>query len=94
MWLDHLKTVDINRKRGAAKAAETRRCKRNTVQTPSTTDPEEDEYYCGVSRALYGDSDEAEYWVGCEKCDSWFHGSHINITPENEPDECYCSACV
>lgn len=40
MWLDHLKIVDTNRKRGASKAAETRRHKRNTVQTPST-DPED-----------------------------------------------------
>lgn len=58
MWLDHLKSVDTNRKRGAATAAETRRRKRETQHTVSTTEPEEDKYYC---RALFGDSDESEY---------------------------------
>ena len=32
LWLDHLKTVDDNRKRGAAKAALTRQRKRKEVQ--------------------------------------------------------------
>ena len=32
MWLNHLKTVEINRRRGAAKAAETRRRKRQQQQ--------------------------------------------------------------
>lgn len=62
MWLDHLRTIDTNRKRGAAKAIETRRCKRETLQTTTTTtELEEDKYYCGVCQALYGDSDEEEY---------------------------------
>ena len=36
MWLDHLSTVQYNRRRGAAKAAETRR-KRKSEQTASPT---------------------------------------------------------
>ena len=42
---------------------------------------------------LFGTSDE-EYWIGCETCDTWFHGDCISITPDNEPDKFYCSACV
>ncbi len=105
MWLDHLKTIDTNRKRGAAKAAETRRRKRETLKTatttaepttaePTTVEQEEETYYCGVCQLIYGDSDEPEFWVGCEKCDAWFHGSCINISPDNEPDEYFCYACV
>ena len=79
--------------RGAAKAAETRRRKQNAILATTTTEPD-DEYYCGICQALYGDSDEVEYWVGCGKCDTWFHGTSINISQDNEPDEYYCSACV
>ena len=86
LWLDHLRTVDMNRKRGAAKAAETRRQKRGTQQTSV-------DYYCGVCGVLFGTSDEQEYWIGCENCDSWYHGDCVSITPENEPDKFYCSVC-
>ena len=44
MWLDHLKTVDSNRKRGAAKAAETRRFKRCS-KSAETSDSL---YSCGI----------------------------------------------
>ena len=88
IWLDHLKTVETNRKRGAMKAAETRRNKK--LQNRQT---EEDKYYCGVCNGVYGE-DQGEYWVGCEECNSWFHGDCININPDNEPDQYFCSACV
>ena len=66
MWLDHLKTVNSNGKRGAAKAAETRRLKRcsKSAETSSSS------YSCGICGALY--CEEAEYWIGCDSCDSWF----------------------
>ena len=88
IWLDHLCAVDTNRKRGAAKAAETRR---NKLQKSRTSDSVN--CRCGICNAIFGDSEETEYWIGCEKCDNWFHGVCVNITEENEPDKFYCSAC-
>ena len=88
IWLDHLKTVRSNRQRGAMKAAETRRCKHQNKRVTEVT------YNCGVCEAVYGESAEAEYWVGCEKCDSWFNGECIKITLAYEPEKHYCSACV
>lgn len=39
MWLNHLRTIENNRKRGAAKAAETRRQKRElALQSKQQTD--------------------------------------------------------
>ena len=70
MWFDHLRTVDTNKKRGAAKAAETRRRKRESQQTTTVNKSSatacEVNCYCGICRALYGDSDEPEFWIGCE----------------------------
>ena len=57
MWLEHLKTVDVNRKRGAVKAAETRQKKRESQQVQEMV------YYCGMCGAAYGDSDDSEYWI-------------------------------
>ena len=88
IWLQHLKTVKSNRQRGAIKAAETRRRKRQNKTVTEVT------YNCGVCEAVYDESAEEEYWIGCEKCDSWFHGECINITPANEPEKYYCSVCV
>ena len=103
MWLEHLKTVHTNRKRGAAKAAQTRRQKRQgrenqQVSTATTTSTHVEEfqtvYCCGVCGTVYGDSDESEYWIGCEKCDSWYHGACVSITPDNEPEIFFCSLCT
>ena len=102
MWLDHLTIVAGNRKRGAAKAAETRRHKRNSqrstevadVQCHSAATPEQEEYHCGICGVLFADSDEPELWVGCDTCDTWYHGDCVNINSENEPEKFYCSACT
>ena len=88
MWWDHLKTVDENRKRGAAKAAATRRRKQESKQASSSV------YHCGICGVIFGVSVEDEYWIGCETCDSWFHSDCVNITPQNEPDKFYCSSCA
>ena len=88
IWLDHLKAVYTNRKRGAAKAAQTRRQKQQvSTATATSTHLEEIVYHCGVCGALYGDSDESEYRIGCEKCDSWYHGACVSITPDTEPEK-------
>ena len=65
-------TINENRKRGASKAAETRKRKRS--------------YPCGVCKALYGKTDEIEFWIACDGCNTWFHGECVNIKKKNEPE--------
>lgn len=48
MWLDHFQTVDTNRKRGAAKAAETRQRKQQEKQTTTGEAEENVAHYRGV----------------------------------------------
>ena len=91
MWLNHLKAVDSNRKRGGAKAAETRRLKRSSKSGQKA----DDLYSCGICGAAYSDeTEEMEFWVGCDTCDSWFHGTCINVAPDNEPEKYICNASV
>lgn len=69
MWLEQVKTVDSSRKRGAAKAAETRRLNRCPNQAAKV-------YSCKICGAMYDDdTEDAEFWVGCDNCDIWFHGT-------------------
>ena len=94
-WLEHLNTVNVNRRRGAAKAAQTRRLKKHQqlsgAQASTTT--RNKKYYCSNCEALYDDDNEDEYWIGCEECDAWFHGDCVGVTPDNEPDKYYCASC-
>ena len=79
VWLEHLKGTDDNRKRGAAKAVETRKLRMSSKSAKV--------YSCGVCGALYGDeTEEAEFRIGCEVCDTWFHSTCADVTPDNEPD--------
>jgi len=64
-WIEHLKQVQSNRKRGAAKAAATRKLKRQ--QPAESTEAIEDSVseleavFCGVCGELYEDTtDEVE----------------------------------
>ena len=96
IWLSHLQTVDNNRKRGAAKAAETRRLKRkpvrDSVSQQVTTDAT---YCCGVCYGIYEEeTDEVETWISCEHCDAWFHATclGLQLDPSN-PEEYICDTC-
>ena len=73
----------MNRKRGAKKAAETRRAQRKKTTL----------YYCGVCGDVYEDeTEESEQWIGCDLCDSWYHGHCVDVI--TEPDTYACSNCV
>ena len=87
-WIDHLHTIKINRLRGAAKAAQTRkRMKLNDGKQKEST------YYCATCKTPYQDyTDQVEQWIGCDTCDSWFHFTCLGIDtpPESfQCDECY-----
>ena len=65
MWLEHLTTIAANRKRGAAKAAETRRRNKQEKQR-------EEMVYCGVCHQPYVKfTDEVELWIQCDICLAW-----------------------
>ena len=67
MWIEHLKAVAENRKKGAAKAAKTRRA--NQRQASGET-----EESCGVCGDKYQEeTEEIEYWIACDRCCKWFH---------------------
>ena len=108
MWCEHLHTVRENRKRGALKAAETRRRKRvakqatcsgvTPKQTPAsvvTSNQSTDDraYFCGVCHEQYVQfTDEEEHWIGCEVCNSWYHFVCVGIATVI-PDRYICVDC-
>lgn len=73
LWLDHLDTVDTNRKCGAAKAAETRQCKLRSDQQPAELSTSAS-YYCGICGVLFGDSEE------CVGASNVIHGFMENVS--------------
>lgn len=97
MWLEHISTVQLNRKRGAAKAAATRRKKKQTgepVLPPTEKGPAET-YRCGVCSEEYEEETvEEELWIQCDKCPSWFHGDCVGINPSKVPENFLCDICL
>ena len=79
LWLEHLAEVVRNRKRGAAKAAETRRRKKKAdkstnqatsttvtvTEQPATVREEGYSASCGVDY----DSDTGGFWIACDLCE-------------------------
>lgn len=51
----------------------------------------EDELYC-ICRLPY---DETRFYIGCDKCNDWFHGSCVGITQEEAEvvEEYICPRC-
>lgn len=84
-WVEHLRSITENRKRGAAKAAETRRKKR-----------EKDSLcYCGKCGKLYNEStDVVELWIGCDRCSLWFCGACENLSCPPDTDLYICTTCT
>jgi hypothetical protein len=84
LWLEHLKLVSENRKRGAEKAAQTRRAKKQVSQSEF--------YFCGVCGSVYEDeTDEVERWIACDNCSTWYHWTCVNVTLE--PSSFVCAHC-
>lgn len=89
MWFDHLQTIRDNRKRGALKAAETRRKKKNRM-----TKTVHDMYYCGVCHDQYIEyTDQEESCIECESCETWFHFDCVGVAPGAVPDTFLCENC-
>ena len=98
MWLEHIiSTVQLNRKRGAAKAAATRRKKKQNKPEvhPSEKGPAET-YRCGVCSEEYEEETVEELWIQCDKCLSWFmvHGDCVGVNPSRVPENFLCDLCL
>ena len=94
MWLEHLSTIAENRKRGALKAAETRRRKKQEKEAESAQNREE-MVYCGVCHQPYVEfTDEVELWIQCDICSAWCHFICVGLDPRDQPpDKFYCEKC-
>jgi hypothetical protein len=90
LWLEHLHTVRENRKKGAIKATESRKKKKQPQVII-----EEHEYECGVCHTPYQNfTHTEEQWIGCEHCDSWYHFKCVGVSVKDVPDVYLCSECV
>ena len=99
LWLKHLTEVVKNRKRGAAKAAETRRKKKATNQTTSTTvtvteQPAtvREEGYCASCGVDYA-SDTGQFWIACDLCEQLYCASCEGLTEQPTTETYLCSSC-
>ncbi|KAL6226191.1 hypothetical protein ACLB2K_000154 [Fragaria x ananassa] len=51
---------------------------------------EDGETICGACRKCFG---LAEYWIQCNICEQWFHGTCVHITPDTVQQHFRCHAC-
>ena len=104
LWLEHLHTVLINRKRGAKKAAATRAKSKRSASTPqskpanNTTamahDHLSETYHCGSCGKEYIEqTDVEELWIGCDLCELWYCGSCEGLQTAPELDVYVCIKC-
>ena len=106
IWLKHLQTILDNRRRGAKKAAETRRAKRNVTTTASHVEKNiesetinsgetEEECFCGdCGQAYEEETAEPEIWIECTLCNRWFHCTCEKLTSPPSAEATYiCLKC-
>ena len=103
IWLEHLSTVLQNRRRGAAKAAVTRKARKaqstcvsdlQGAADPSTVSDLEASCYCGGCGKEYQDeTEDVEVWIGCDMCESWYCMSCEGLTDPPEVDMYICTKC-
>ena len=85
IWLQHLNSVAENRRRGAIKAAETRRIKSGNKA---------DEYYCGTCEEKYVDEmSDVDFWIYCDFCHNWFCCNCELLTSPPSSEKYKCLKC-
>lgn len=83
IWLEHLATVAENRRRGAAKAALTRKNKSHK---------DDDEAYCGTCKSKYSTSN-TDFWICCDLCNLWYCSSCEKLASEPDIETYLCRKC-
>lgn len=99
MWFEHLQIVQDNRKKGAKKAAATRRAKKKRTAIPSVTNEEcprdsDGDEVCNLCFAFNPPNckdGEAIDWVACDICSMWFHRCCAGL--QNIPNAFHCNNC-
>ena len=90
MWFEHLKVINENRKRGAAKAAATRQAKKNSASLPRQSE----QWHCGTCGLPYqSQTDETELWIACDMCDTWYHSLCEQLTELPNTEKYVCIKC-
>ena len=85
LWWDHLKTVADNRKRGAEKAAKSRKEKKAAK--------DEDQVFCIVCREPFVEfTQHVQSWIQCDCCNGWSHFVCSGVT-EVPKAEFFCQLC-
>ena len=92
IWMDHLNTVLLNRKRGAAKAAATRRAKKS-VQEPVCVTSQATTYCGGCGKPYVEETEEVEIWICCDLCNQWCCGECENLQSPPTTDYYFCKKC-
>ena len=98
--MEHLHTVAHNRRRGAQKAAATRRAKKlSAIGAPADNTHSEhtsiDSAHCRSCGRQYKEEteEEEEFWIGCDKCNLWFYSSCECLDSPPSTDTYVCSKC-
>ena len=91
IWIEHL-CVNENRRRGAAKAAQTRKAKKKALDASSQSRSDD---CCGVCKAQYCDeTEETQLWIACDRCNVWYHCSCEEVVHSPvETEEYVCRRC-
>ena len=100
MWFQHFQIVEDNRKKGAKKAAATRKAKaRNKEIRAKTTEGEilrdsDDDEVCNICYSFNPphDADQNFDWVACDSCALCYHTCCVNF--ENSTAVWLCNICM
>jgi hypothetical protein len=99
IWFQHLQTVEANRKKGAKKAAATRKAKARDKVTRKKTDGEvlrdsDDDEVCNCCYSFNPPDgiDQNVDWVACDTCALWYHACCVEF--ENTSNIWSCNSCM
>ena len=98
MWFQHLEIVEVNRRKGAKKAAATRKARKKqvrkeTISEEALRDSDDDEV-CNLCY-FFNPSDIADNvsveWLACDSCALWYHKRCTGL--QRIPDVWLCKIC-
>ena len=72
-------------------AATARILARDQNADTSSSEDENEEYFCGVCHIKYGADDEV--WIQCNNCATWYHTTCVEVDIDNIPDVFLCFEC-